>query len=1403
MSMTHPPPYIHTHHPRRGSLTPIGLHVISPVPPAVATPYGPVFTSISPIRNVGFSPPGLPMEMSPSPGRRESTTSSNSTLTQTRPFISTPQPFSPPCNRERRRSSLFPTAPSPSSYTPYPLGFDAQPRRASLTPSIPKLAPPSQTPAHAKGRVNLRPTSSDGNEGRVGQTRNSKALNPLTGEKSEDEYGRRGSLPQLHLHHGTWSGPPQRTWNPSLAPQRGSFGDEGALPTEDYKFGSIPHGPSAATAALRAIAPIKSRGPRAQDVFQQTEEAEAERQRKAFIAATFGDDGRRARARLSLGGSHHTSSGGSPGSPRRPSLMLWERLGMVSLKGTEEGSVSAPAINLIAPPDPPPEEMIPRRGSLPIAIPIMGGNIGRNNSRRSARAQEMDISRTSPGESDAEDEEAPDSEEMLKEENDSSNNLTRPLPPLLPLSDPGPRHLPSTLALHRATHLLHSRNLQSVPLPHPLPPSLHPPAPVDLTEFDIDFILAGSLSQLGDETQMNQPVDILHPREPLAEMPTPTLKLGADEEDSFARFVGKFDDEYGDRRGEWTFRICSSPPDSFHFTSLDPADPQTKTIRSEWEAPSAGKYQLFSNGEVRSIQTGSIWRVRRTQSREYELEQIQRGVVPVQNTSILTAIRPTIIVSNDGYVLTGKATHKEYGGAKSRTFTRDSMEYPFNNIRSHPNTGSPGRLRVSISEASPSGRTNRIGSTDYTLGTSTGGRMLSSSVPLTGTMAMLMPKKKRRPSKDVLGEGQRRGREDATEDRPRKASTSGNNMRSKSKDRDKQDRNAKLKDGERVEQDSKFRDGEKVEDDKNKKEKIGFFRKGIMASIKSSSFVTSFEERKIQKEEKEREREKEKMQSQSWGGYTVHHTPTSNWSSKQNQVDLSRQPTNIPKMGMELDPNHPFAPSLPKSTGIRQSPKTTLSHLPKSTDSRQSKMTQDQVDGRRLIRARSRPPLRVGGQTTSNVVSTIVGVAQVGQVGLIGHLGSGTPTQQLGTSASKGPERAFSSSAISASTFSSSNTEDRHPGSLGTTVEEERQSTLHTSDNESGYREGKGWKGVPEDAVAMIIPIEGTPTVSPTSEGLITDTTTSAFGISVNPFHEDGQFAPASTTSAISNDILHDNGPEIPLPPSTFNSTPKIPLPLKTEKHTKQALLVWYVPFNSTDDVPPPSHPIPQSSPSLPSTPRMTEPTQLSSLPKFQKLLRRRTSKDQFRHSSAPTPSNIFTSTPSKPKQNMEKDRYLPRSDSESSIKQLQPLPFRSFRIVARVVDLVDLNSEPIKSESTDLFIESNDIHQLKSSRSPEKDLVKETYEGGMNIGSDGDERINAITAGRSFPTVIAVCHSRSQGVEFVLEGLDRLGFCNGESAWGPTGYEEWRGSGLSEKGRELVDVLWAGCTGVMGLMGV
>jgi hypothetical protein len=141
---------------------------------------------------------------------------------------------------------------------------------------------------------------------------------------------------------------------------------------------------------------------------------------------------------------------------------------------------------------------------------------------------------------------------------------------------------------------LNSKNLQADPLPAPLPPSLHPPAPVDLAEFDIDFILAGA-------TETN---DI------------PAMRLDGD--DTFAKFVGEFDDEYGGRRGEWTFRETG------------------KT----WDSPGAGLYEL-DGGEIRSRKTGSVWKTRRINGSEVELEK-----------AALTII------------LTTKAVHIEAGGYK-------------------------------------------------------------------------------------------------------------------------------------------------------------------------------------------------------------------------------------------------------------------------------------------------------------------------------------------------------------------------------------------------------------------------------------------------------------------------------------------------------------------------------------------------------------------------------------------------------------------------------------------------------------------------------------------------------------------------------------------------------------------
>jgi hypothetical protein len=250
------------------------------------------------------------------------------------------------------------------------------------------------------------------------------------------------------------------------------------------------------------------------------------------------------------------------------------------------------------------------------------------------------------------------------------------------------------------------------------------------------------------------------------------------------------------------------------------------------------------------------------------------------------------------------------------------------------------------------------------------------------------------------------------------------------------------------------------------------------------------------------------------------------------------------------------------------------------------------------------------------------------------------------------------------------------------------------------------------------------------------------------------------------------------------------------EKRT--ALLVWYVPFNSEADDR--ERDRERERTSTTSNTRSTlgsndniPPSPTSSLPKFQKLLRRRTSKDR-EIVKTPTKSNSVDDTP-KP--------ALPR----------HPLPFRSFRVVARIVDIEDLKSETDYPTSQDRT--KSPSPQPSSIPAPRPAAVSidsaipkprlvtiQTNTTTSTSYSGSTAPTSTILAGRTISTVIAVCHSRSQGVEFVLEGLDRLGYCVGESAWGPTGYEEWRGTGLSERGRELLDLLWAGCTAVMGLAG-
>ena len=215
--------------------------------------------------------------------------------------------------------------------------------------------------------------------------------------------GRRGSLP--HLAYGSSHHAP-RSWNPSLPPQRGSVSDD--IPDDDYKFGTandIGHSP--AEAALKSmdvngvrlttwIPSISGKRRESKVVFEEAEAEEAERQQRAFLAATYGGDSRRARERLSIGGSSHTIHGENLGTPneshRRQTLLIWERMNMtattaVETDGSADAPYSAPASSAITPVEST-ETPAQRRGSVPIAIP--GDKMGRSPTRRSAKAADMD-----------------------------------------------------------------------------------------------------------------------------------------------------------------------------------------------------------------------------------------------------------------------------------------------------------------------------------------------------------------------------------------------------------------------------------------------------------------------------------------------------------------------------------------------------------------------------------------------------------------------------------------------------------------------------------------------------------------------------------------------------------------------------------------------------------------------------------------------------------------------------------------------------------------------------------------------------------------------------------------------------------------------------------------------------
>lgn len=702
--------------------------------------------------------------------------------------------------------------------------------------------------------------------------------------------------------------------------------------------------------------------------------------------------------------------------------------------------------------------------------------------------------------------------------------LNRPLPPLMPLSDPGPRLLPSTLALHRASHLLSSRNLESEPLPHPLPASLHPPASVSVSDLDIDFILSGAYDPPPiDESKRNiMTGNTALSRYAMQNRPGVQLGPGGTDEDSFAKFVGAFDEEYDSRRGDWTFR----------------ARPEGRTAdHSEWESPGAGRYTISNKCEVVSQRTGKGWRVKKVGAREFELDRIPEEPGASSSTSSLSSDRAATYRRNH-LVLASKRMHADLGGLKivSRS----------GSIATVTGGRQPQDARVEMPGS----------------GSSTGaGTPRTGADPSTPTEAHRATRSQDEGSRPMGGAAQ------AIKGLQAKIQQVGS-----TKDKDKKKDRASF--------------GDKL-------------KRTWLATVKPGNLGTSTE-----KAARREERERERGQSRSWSG----ESSQSNWSTS--------------------------------SSGASN---------------------------------------RNRSSTTEGAGSTVVG----------------TPYEQ--------------------------------PSALGSLPEERSLASLLP---------GKAWETVPDDAMAMVIPLRDVNSTRPTTATLRTET---------------------SGQASFFNDI------------------------------SSRVLLVYFVPFLSSAE------------PSLSPVPRLQNERRTSETERrtsaTQRLLKRG-SKDKVQSSQLSPPLEKVNTKDSGP----------------PSPSALHPLPFRSFRIVSKVVRPRDLRSgpvnEPVGEEEEDQVPSSESDDTVKQrERAEARDELTEispfaTSPPPRVRGSDATIIADKKRAGSEFPIIIAVCHSRAQGVEFVLEGLDRLGLCAGQSAWGPTGYEEWRGSGLSGDGWEILDTLWAACVGIMGLQG-
>ncbi|CAE6429334.1 unnamed protein product [Rhizoctonia solani] len=151
----------------------------------------------------------------------------------------------------------------------------------------------------------------------------------------------------------------------------------------------------------------------------------------------------------------------------------------------------------------------------------------------------------------------------------------------------------------------------------------------------------------------------------------------------------------------------------------------------------------------------------------------------------------------------------------------------------------------------------------------------------------------------------------------------------------------------------------------------------------------------------------------------------------------------------------------------------------------------------------------------------------------------------------------------------------------------------------------------------------------------------------------------------------------------------------------------------------------------------------------------------------AETPTPAPTSRLSKKRSRGNMDRR--QSSSVSAAASWAKGRRTAFHVVARVLTASELCGTGLRHPGT----------------------VPATLSSSRSISTDRDRKR------RAFPSVIAMCNGTGTSVEFVPEGLDRLGLCTPSYEWQS---EAERFPGLTPIGVEVVEMVWAGCIAVLGI---